>query len=58
MREAFKVLRQGGIMWMDDYLGGGSYAIKAVMDEFVTAHESNVDVLWKGYQLALRKLSP
>lgn len=58
MREAFKVLRQGGIMWMDDYLGGGSYAIKAVMDEFVTAQGSNVDVVWKGYQLALRKLSP
>ncbi len=55
MENSFAVLRPGGIMWMDDYLGGDKIQIKAVMDAFVQAHESELEIIYKDYQLAIRR---
>ena len=57
MEESFKCLEKGGIMWMDDYLGGGSEKlIKKTMDEFLEKHIDKYELIHKGYQLAIRKL--
>ena len=55
MENSFAVLRPGGIMWMDDYLGGDNIKIKAVMDRFLQEHEGEYDVIFKDYQLAIRR---
>jgi len=56
MTEADKVLVTGGIMWMDDYLGGSDDTIKTVMDRFVDENKGRYITIHSGYQLALRKL--
>jgi predicted O-methyltransferase YrrM len=65
MENAFRVLKKGGIMWMngyDDggYGGDGSYkggcdVIKKVMDDFLDKYAGQYVVVHKGYQLAIRK---
>ena len=56
MTESDKVLKSGGIMWMDDYMGGHSQKIRETMDGFVEENKARYQVIHKGYQLALRKL--
>ena len=56
MMEADKVLVTGGIMWMDDYLGGSDNTIKRTMDRFVNENKGRYITIHSGYQLALRKL--
>ncbi len=56
MTECLKILEKGGIMWLDDYLGGDRIQIKKVMDDFVENNKNSVKIIWKGYQLALQKL--
>jgi hypothetical protein len=56
MMEADKVLVTGGIMWMDDYLGGSDDIIKRVMDRFVEDNKGRYIIIHSDYQLALRKL--
>jgi len=58
MTEADKVLKSGGIMWMDDYMGGNiaNGNIRKTMDGFVEENKARYQVIHKGYQLALRKL--
>jgi len=56
MENSFAVLRPGGMMWMDDYLGGDGIQIKAVMDRFLKAHEGEYEIIYKLYQLAIRKV--
>lgn len=55
MNEAHKVLKQGGIMWLDDYLGGSDDTIKKTMDNFI--YKDKYITIHSGYQLALRKIA-
>ena len=55
MVNAFAVLQDGGIMWMDDYKGGDGIQIKSTMDKFLLDHEGLYEVIHMGYQLAIRK---
>ncbi len=56
MENAFKVLDSNGIMWMDDYRGGGGDIIKRTMDAFLDKYIGQYVLIHKGYQLAIRKL--
>lgn len=57
MENSFENLNEGGIMWMDDYLGGpvGDDSIKQTMDEFIENHKDKLQLLHSGYQLAIKK---
>ena len=54
MTNSLKILKNNGIMWMDDYKS--SALLIKTMDDFVNEHKTEVDVILKGYQLALRKI--
>ncbi len=60
MDNSFKVLEKGGIMWMDDYLGGDGvhFYIKERMDEVLKQYEGQYErlPLPVNYQLAIKKL--
>lgn len=56
LENSFRHLERGGIMWMDDYLGGGDGAkIKPTVDAFVNSHKDECSVIHQGYQLAVKK---
>lgn len=55
MENSFKCLEQNGIMWMDDY-GGGGGKIKIYMDRFLEKYKGQYNIIHKNYQLAIRKL--
>jgi len=54
MDNSFKVLKKGGMMWMDDYMSNEE--VKTTIDEFVKSHNKEIKVFVKKYQLALKKL--
>lgn len=54
---SFSALSVGGILWMDDYLGGDGVGIKGAMDTFLAVHQGQFEVVHSGYQLAIRRLS-
>jgi predicted O-methyltransferase YrrM len=59
MENSFKSLKKNGIMWMDDYMGGGveeKGQIKRTMDAFLNRHNGEFKLIHKGYQLAIKKL--
>ena len=56
MENCWKYLDKGGIMWMDDYLGGTGGHIKAAMDGFLRNHTNEFTIVYNAYQLALKKL--
>lgn len=56
MENAWKVLEAHGILWMDDYGGGGSDAIKNTMHDFLDQHVGEYRVIHVGYQLAIQKI--
>jgi predicted O-methyltransferase YrrM len=56
MENAFKVLDKNGIMWMDDYLGADGIKIRDTMDRFLDKYKNQYNILYKGYQLAIRKI--
>lgn len=58
MRNTFPYLVKGGIMYMDDYLGGENHEIKKVIDQFINEHVNEVDVIFSGYQLGLKRRNP
>ena len=58
MRNTFPFLAKGGIMYMDDYLGGENHEIKKVIDRFINEHKDDVDVIFSGYQLGLKLRNP
>lgn len=53
MDNAYKILNEKGIMWMDDYLGGdqGNTDIKDTMDSWIQSH--NCEIIFQGYQIAI-----
>ena len=56
MEHSFSCLEKGGIMWMDDYMGGDGIQIKGAMDRVLKGYEGQYDVIHRGYQLAIRKI--
>jgi len=54
---AFRCLELRGIMWMDDYLGDDGISIKTAMDTALSNLQGHYELIHKGYQLAVRKLS-
>ena len=55
LENSFNVLEKGGIMWMDDYLGGDGIQIKKTMEDFLEKYNGQYELINKGYQLAIRK---
>ena len=57
MENSFNKLKDNGIMWLDDYLGGanGNDDIKKTMDKFVELYKDNIKIIHSGYQLAFVK---
>jgi predicted O-methyltransferase YrrM len=55
MENSFKFLEKGGIMWMDDYCGGGGVKIKQTMNNFLEKHHNQYQIIHQGYQLAIIK---
>lgn len=62
---AFSLLQEGGIMIMDDYLlrdslfGGNKLRHpKVAIDAFLRMNKERIEVLHKGYAVAIRKKSP
>ena len=56
MENSFNILEKGGIMWMDDYGGGNGIIIKKTMDDFLEKYIGHYELIYKGYQLAIKKL--
>ena len=60
MENSFKYLEVGGIMWMDDYGGATNRPVlerpKVPMNIFLVKYKERIQVLHKGYQLAIRKI--
>jgi len=56
MENAFKVLEVGGIMWMDDYLGGNDKSIMNTMNDVLTGLIGQYKLIHKGYQIAIQKM--
>ena len=60
---AFEVLKSGGIIIFDDYLGGdGDYANldvspKFAIDTFVLLYSKQIKIIFQGYQLIVKKIS-
>jgi hypothetical protein len=42
-------------MWMDDYEEGYGIIIKKTMDNFLEKYIGQYSVIYKGYQLAIKK---
>jgi len=56
MENGFKILAVGGIMWMDDYLGGRDGKIKETMDSFLKKYKGQYIIIHNKYQLGISKL--
>lgn len=60
VNNAFKVLEKNGIMWMDDYLAGKipehPLTPKIIIDEFLKENAGKYEIIYKAYQIAIRKL--
>jgi len=54
MENAFQVLDENGIMWMDDYLIGDGQ-VKKIMDNFLERYADKYVLIHSGYQLAIKK---
>lgn len=55
MENSFNILEKNGIMWMDDYEGGHDNQIKNTMNTFLDNYNGQYELLYKGYQLAIKK---
>jgi len=56
MENSFNILEKNGIMWMDDYGGGGDgIQIKNAMDTFLQKYNGQYELIHQGYQLAIKK---
>jgi predicted O-methyltransferase YrrM len=55
MENSFNILEKNGIMWMDDYGGGDGIQIKNTMDTFLQKYNGQYELIFKGYQLAIKK---
>jgi hypothetical protein len=55
MENSFAFLEKNGIMWMNDYGGGDGIVIKKTMDDFLEKYNGQYELIYKAYQLAIRK---
>jgi predicted O-methyltransferase YrrM len=51
---SLKVITDGGIIWMDDYLGGSG--IKPAVDEYISSKKRPLKLIHNGYQIAFQKI--
>jgi len=53
-----KLIENGGIIWMDDYLGGavGDTTIRDCIDQLYEQHKDQLMIIHKAYQIAFRKI--
>ena len=60
VNNAFKILEKNGILWMDDYLYGKrevhTGTPKDVIDHFLEENKGKYEIIYKKYQIAIRKL--
>jgi len=50
------ILEPNGILWMDDYLGGNDTTIKDTIDALYEKHKDKLQLIWKGYQIAFKRI--
>lgn len=53
MENSFQTLKSNGIMWMDDYKANKDTI--QLMNNFIDKNKDEIEIIHKGYQLALRK---
>lgn len=53
---AYRQTKSGGIIWLDDYLGTPSPQISDAIDRIITSKGASLQVIHKGYQIAVRKV--
>ena len=52
-----KIIKNGGIIWMDDYGGGNSpNSIKNHIDKLISQSNYNIEIIHKGYQLGFKSI--
>lgn len=63
MINAYNCCKINGIIWLDDYRGGGdhtdglNYEMKESVDVFLRDYKERIQVIHDGYQLGIRKIS-
>jgi predicted O-methyltransferase YrrM len=56
-KNCLKILKKGGILWMDDYGGGDPpNSIRNHIDILIKETEYNLEIIYKGYQIAFKKI--
>lgn len=55
LKNSWKYLIYGGIVWLDDYLSCPQGKVAAAIDEFIK-NQPGCEVVHKGYQIAIKKL--
>jgi len=53
--ECLKILNDGGVLWMDDYLWGDGITIKNAIDKLYEDHKNQLKIIHKGYQIGFLK---
>jgi predicted O-methyltransferase YrrM len=49
-----RIIEDGGIIWMDDYLGGESHMIRDHINQLYQANANTLEIIHSGYQIAFR----
>ena len=52
---SLEIIKEGGIIWMDDYGGGHGGCIKRCIDKLYEENRDKVEMIHQGYQIAFRK---
>lgn len=53
---SLELLKVGGIIWLDDYLGGAENDIKRCIDSLYNIHSKSLEIVHKNYQIAFKKI--
>lgn len=58
IKNSYNCLEKGGIMWIDDYKGGGGINndLQKTIDETLSTLTEPYEIIHSEYQLAIRKL--
>ena len=56
MENAFNILDDNGILWMDDYGGVDNISIKKIIDIFKEKYKGQYEIIHQCYQTAFRKI--
>ena len=56
-QNCLKILKNGGIIWMDDYGGGNPpNSIKNHIDKLISESNYNIEIIHRGYQLGFKSI--